>query len=135
MSKLSKDDLKNWRLPKPLKAKWLRALRSGKYAQGSGALAEEDGDELKYCCLGVLGKVCGMPQRALEDGFFLKGKAALKAIGTSIPMPVQSVLAAMNDSEGVSSRGQVFLSVRGIVADTSQESSFTDIANWIKKHL
>ena len=29
--------------------KWIEALRSGKYAQGKGALQTEDG----YCCLGV----------------------------------------------------------------------------------
>jgi len=33
-----------------LKQKWVRALRSGKYIQTSGALRTEDG----YCCLGVL---------------------------------------------------------------------------------
>jgi len=33
-----------------LKQKWVRALRSGKYFQASGALRTEDG----YCCLGVL---------------------------------------------------------------------------------
>lgn len=33
-----------------LKQKWVRALRSGKYTQASGALRTEDG----FCCLGVL---------------------------------------------------------------------------------
>lgn len=32
-----------------LKAKWVEALRSGKYQQGNGSLREGD----KYCCLGV----------------------------------------------------------------------------------
>lgn len=38
-----------------LKAKWLEALRSGKYKQGNGYLRK--GDE--YCCLGVLAEVAG----------------------------------------------------------------------------
>lgn len=33
-----------------LKQKWVRALRSGKYTQATGALRTEDG----FCCLGVL---------------------------------------------------------------------------------
>ena len=33
-----------------LKQKWVRALRSGKYEQATGALRNEDG----FCCLGVL---------------------------------------------------------------------------------
>lgn len=34
-----------------IKAKWIEALRSGKYEQGRGRLRSEDN---KYCCLGVL---------------------------------------------------------------------------------
>ncbi len=33
-----------------LKQRWVRALRSGKYTQATGALRTEDG----FCCLGVL---------------------------------------------------------------------------------
>lgn len=33
-----------------VKAKWVQALRSGKYKQGRGSLREHDA----YCCLGVL---------------------------------------------------------------------------------
>jgi hypothetical protein len=33
------------------KTRWIKALRSGKYKQGVGALKTESG---KYCCLGVL---------------------------------------------------------------------------------
>jgi len=34
-----------------IKAKWIEALRSGRYAQGCGRLRRHDD---KYCCLGVL---------------------------------------------------------------------------------
>jgi hypothetical protein len=37
------------------KAKWLTALRSGKYKQGHGALRCVNGQEITHCCLGVLG--------------------------------------------------------------------------------
>jgi len=37
-------------MDKRVKAKWVKALRSGKYKQGRGALKTKNG----YCCLGVL---------------------------------------------------------------------------------
>jgi len=39
---------------KDIKAKWLAALRSGKYKQGKGELIEELIDGPAHCCLGVL---------------------------------------------------------------------------------
>lgn len=40
-----------------LKAKWIEALRSGKYEQGNRFLQSVDH---KFCCLGVLCEVAGM---------------------------------------------------------------------------
>lgn len=46
--------------------KWVKALRSGKYNQGSGALCKRFRNEfgnitkIEYCCLGVLNKVCNL---------------------------------------------------------------------------
>lgn len=37
------------------KTKWLDALRSGEYGQGTGALRTKDDT---YCCLGVLADIC-----------------------------------------------------------------------------
>lgn len=39
-----------------IKAKWLTALRSGKYQQGQNFLQRDD----KFCCLGVLCEVMGL---------------------------------------------------------------------------
>lgn len=44
-------------MDKDVKAKWLEALRSGKYEQGAGYL-EKAGCN---CCLGVLARVQGLP--------------------------------------------------------------------------
>lgn len=44
------------KLPKKFKAKWVKALRSGKYAQTDGTLKNDTG----YCCLGVAAEVCGV---------------------------------------------------------------------------
>jgi hypothetical protein len=40
-----------FKIPAELKAKWLSALRSGEYNQGTGLLQASNGG---YCCLGVL---------------------------------------------------------------------------------
>jgi hypothetical protein len=55
MAKSNKEILKNTHnivnsMPKAKKAKWLEALRTGKYQQGHGRLKSGEG----YCCLGVL---------------------------------------------------------------------------------
>jgi hypothetical protein len=47
-----------------LKALWLKALRSGEYLQGAVYLERND----RFCCLGVLCKIAGMPRNAEEAG-------------------------------------------------------------------
>lgn len=42
-------------MQKSVKKKWLKALRSGEYKQGSGQLRSDD----RYCCLGVLCDITG----------------------------------------------------------------------------
>jgi hypothetical protein len=44
---------------KKTKNKWLKALKSGKYIQGSGLLREERAGIVCHCCLGVLADVMG----------------------------------------------------------------------------
>jgi hypothetical protein len=48
----------NMKLREEVKVKWLEALRSGRYTQGTGALqrVHEDGSR-SFCCLGVLCEV------------------------------------------------------------------------------
>lgn len=54
-------------MPRKLKADWLRALRSGKYKQGEGALERQfpDGRVLN-CCLGVLCRIGNVSSRTKE---------------------------------------------------------------------
>ena len=49
-------------MDKKIKAKWVKALRSGKYKQGTGVLFNGE----KHCCLGVLCVVLGMKPRQTE---------------------------------------------------------------------
>jgi hypothetical protein len=49
-------------------AKWLKALRSGKYEQTTGTLCEKDDiyENPGYCCLGVMQDVLGKVQEGKE---------------------------------------------------------------------
>lgn len=97
-----------------IKAKWLAALRSGKYQQGTGVL--KNGDH--FCCLGVLCSIAGV-ERDEENGWFIwrkeKGHATLPyGFGRSVGVSddAESTLAVMNDDG----------------------KSFAQIADYIEKH-
>jgi len=51
-----------------LKAKWVAALRSGKYKQGRGFLKAKDSEgDWTYCCLGVLCEVAGLKEKFVRE--------------------------------------------------------------------
>lgn len=81
-------------MDKERKAKWVAALRSGEYEQGSGILHDKDTN--KYCCLGVLHVVAGVPLSQIEG----------KAFGQSCSLLGSDVndlmFVKMNDSERLS---------------------------------
>jgi hypothetical protein len=94
---------------------WIAALRSGKYAQGTGGLRRlnRDGGDV-YCCLGVLGDVvakaagCSWVNEAWEPGTnygFLSSDDQIYHTGklpsAFLPEDVQWRLIAMNDTERV----------------------------------
>ena len=46
------------------KEKWVKALRSGRYKQGTGRLRSDDNN---FCCLGVAANIAGVPCEHNED--------------------------------------------------------------------
>lgn len=113
------------KLPKKFKAKWLKALRSGKYKQGNGNLKTGKGKNARYCCLGVACDIVGA--KSITDKGFIRTGSDIRGI-TKVPKlligsdygyeddynPIVEKLATMNDLTG---------------------SSFKEIANYIEKHL
>ncbi len=63
-----------------VKAKWVAALRSGKFTQGRSALKTVDGG---YCCLGVL---CEINGDLTEDGY-VENDTEEDETGTSASYP------------------------------------------------
>ncbi len=101
-------------IPRDLKKKWVEALRSGKYKQGILHLTYLG----KYCCLGVLGKVCGLSDEAMN------GKKTFLGLDyfTEIPEVIRSL-------------GRPSLSGKLINMNDANGKSFNEIADWIESNL
>lgn len=89
------------KLPVRFKTKWIKALRSGKYEQGTNHLKSEG----KYCCLGVACHIAGAT--GLKDKNYILNDYDFNSIIKSInKVPkvlhgdggVPDVLASLNDS-------------------------------------
>lgn len=120
--------LKEVKFPKNIKKAWIKALRSGKYKQGKGTLFFPL--HKKYCCLGVLTRVCGIrtDSRLLIDNSDITtidlkkyhlSKEKLKKFKTvhsyfNLYRQIESRLMKMNDDE---------------------ERNFNEIADYIDKNL
>lgn len=112
---------KDVRLPKRFKAKWLEALRSGKFKQGKHKIHDREKD--LYCCIGV---ACRLehPRKDFGPGGLIstsdtknKVPEILKGLinkDKEAYNPIVDKLTLMNDEGG---------------------KSFVQIANWIEKNL
>ena len=96
------------RLPKKLKAAWLKALRSGRYKQGKKVLYEDG----KYCCLGVLARLQGCPPKVLGNSNLSQLLAVQHGVPLYLARTQRQKLAHMND----------------------HGYSFKEIADYIEKH-
>lgn len=80
-----------------IKAKWIKALRSGKYKRAKEALKTDKG----YCCLGVLREVMDpADRRSLDNGGFYLNYRQLRQCGLRADQ--QEELANLNDDGGYS---------------------------------
>lgn len=108
-------------MDKKIKAKWLKALRSGEYKRGKEFLYQVCGDEHRFCCLGVLAHIASpVPWRRApgHSGVYMfNGKAGLLPVSfrnkIGLDEKAQDKLIGMNDGG----------------------KSFKTIANWIEKNL
>lgn len=116
-------------MDKKLKAKWVKALRSGRYDQTTGSLH----DDVGYCCLGVLCTLVGAKwkrddngdlapfidgKNVSREGEFYLGSSLLKKVGITHDRQVN--LGRMND---------------GSTLHAIQQRSFPEIADYIEKNI
>jgi hypothetical protein len=97
------------RMNPEIKTKWVAALRSGTYEQGSHVLRKGD----RYCCLGVLCEILKMPSH-LNTATGNYSYAGHNVTGLPIDMRVQIGLSAGNHSEAMvmnDTRGYTFLQI------------------------
>lgn len=84
-----------------IKAKWVAALRSGKYQQTSGQLRRNEGESSSFCCLGVLCDVVNpdaWKHESHEDGTFLSVSGRIARLA-GLSHAASSVLTDWNDSK------------------------------------
>jgi len=80
-------------MDKKLKAKWVKALRSGEYKQAAVRLRSSDG----FCCLGVLREIATPGSNEEMRDEYLLTRGQLRRFG--ITDSVQRDLAELNDDE------------------------------------
>lgn len=128
---------KVFKLSPAVKAKWVTALRSGKFKQGKGALCRDpkeigpgkEWETQSYCCLGVLGSVCGLPEKKMANkDFLLKRLAVVK-----VPKALQTTLADVNDEWPRACQAALFTDLG--YAKAPRSTTFRSIATWIEANL
>lgn len=79
---------------------WSDALRSGKYKQSKSEQLLDDAG--RWCCLGVLGHVCGLSREKLREKSFLEDyDSGGSRRSLVLPSEVQEMFAGFNDGEAV----------------------------------
>lgn len=107
------------RLTPELKAKWIEALRSDEYLQGSGRLHSSG----RYCCLGVLASVAGFPLDSISEARTLTAIHGARK------------LAADLDGEAGDRMRQCKLENMNDGVNGEDKHDFFDIADWIEAHV
>jgi hypothetical protein len=116
-------------MKKDIKAKWLKALRGGKYKQGKEQLKTATG---RFCCLGVL---CDLHAKATGSKWGVSDGEPVYGRGDDAPYylpPAVQRWAGLKDKRGQLPDGLGWRDL-GEVNDSGKR--FTTIANLIEKHF
>ena len=115
-------------LSKKWKDKWVKALRSGKYKKGKGALRARDNT---FCCLGVLCDIKGRKWRQQDknDNYYV-----LTKYGTKDATGMRDGNSSLDGIGGTNINKLIQLNDSGHFG-SERAYSFKQIANWIEKNL
>jgi hypothetical protein len=115
-----------------LKAKWLEALRSGKYTQGRGRLKTNDNE---YCCLGVL---CDVSGKGFWDVFVERGQPGYTVQGQRLTMTASAVIDEGLPITQILKDGRTYPdSAETALVDMNDREgkSFEEIAKFVEEYL
>ena len=119
-------ETKKYSLPKEFAEKWLTALRSGEYEQGSSYLSAYYFNGItgknKFCCLGVACVIEGLPLEDLRGEFILSNWPLPENLkGDRSANTFVRELTDMNDGT--------------IETHQADKKSFPEIADWIEQNV
>lgn len=123
-------------MKKSIKNRWVKALRSGKFKQGFGKLKQDEGDAIKYCCLGVAIEVFKPKNKKFSDFALRAGKSAFYAedFCKAGCMPtrtfVKNVLELSKEEVETLAKLNDETSIRG-----DRMNDFHTVANYIEENL
>ena len=104
-----------------MKAKWVEALRSGRYGQAQEELTDWAGN---FCCLGVLCDVSGAGKWVGDEYVVTDEWGSEYGDSGEVPEPLR-------DQLGLSGRAQAHL----VDMNDTDKATFTQIADWIEANL
>lgn len=127
-------------MDKKTKQKWVKALRSGKYQQGEGSLrktsscftgGEEDKEENKFCCLGVL---CDIVEPKKWKLMTPGGDHWMNGNAPNIGFPRDELQAKLG-LDKLDKRSDTETVAQKLAIMNDDGKSFNVIADWIEKHF
>ena len=120
------------KLDPEFKAKWVTALRSGEYKQGRGLLYTGEA----YCCLGVAGRICGIPVEKLKEKHYLTPEWFRDDSLKNVPEILQHDALNLNRESCVHYLGYMNDGDKHhIYNPIGRQYSFNEIADWIDENL
>ena len=121
-------------MKKHIKEQWIKALRSGEYAQGVGYLKSGTGDNEAYCCLGVL---CDLAVKAGADiGVYVDTDEEVWFFDTNGEVLPESVMewSGLNSHIGSYGEGESHVT-KSLAWRNDEGDSFAKIADLIEEHF
>ena len=103
-------------LPKEFAEQWIKALRSGEYAQCDSVLYSGETDQ--YCCLGVACRIVNV------DTVILNQVELPYMLGTHVPKALPEAL-----------HGHGHMLSEYLAGLNDDGATFEEIADWIEKHV
>ena len=130
LGKLISDNLKSSELI--LKEKWIQALKSGNYKQGTGNLYNIRDNS--YCCLGVLGSLCNISNTDLIHRSFIRNNYGDSQYDHSCPKDSDKLYpsAFKKDFTDLSKENLAFILSN---MNDIEKKSFKEISDYIEKEI